>query len=125
MNWPIVALKNVAPYATSETRLNPSEPVWHLTLDQIESGTGYINEKKIAPASSASSSTYVFDEKNVLYSKLRPYLNKVVCPDEPGTATTELVPLKPDQAILDRRFLTYYLRSPRFVQFASAAVAGG
>lgn len=66
----------------------------------------------------------MFNEDNVLYSKLRPYLNKVVCPQEAGIATTELVPLKPRSEIIDRVYLTYYLRSPDFVRFASATVAG-
>jgi type I restriction enzyme S subunit len=98
--------------------------VWHLTLDQIESGTGRIVDKQIAPASAAGSSTYVFDSGNVLYSKLRPYLNKVVRPAEAGIATTQLVPLRPQPRVLCPEFLAYYLRSPRFVAFASGCVAG-
>jgi len=66
----------------------------------------------------------VFDEDNVLYSKLRPYLNKVVCPDRPGIATTELVPLRPQLNKLDKRYLCYYLRSPRFVSFITGQVSG-
>jgi hypothetical protein len=37
----------------------------------------------------ASNSTHAFTTDHVLYSKLRPNLNKVVCPDEPGICTTE------------------------------------
>ena len=72
----------------------------------------------------AGTSTNVFDDGNVLYSKLRPYLNKVICPTEPGIATTELVPLRPRKDLLDRRYLTYYLRSNHFLGFANVAVAG-
>jgi type I restriction enzyme S subunit len=93
-------------------------------LDQIESHTGNIVNKKIAPASAAGTSTNVFDDGNVLYSKLRPYLNKVLCPTEPGIATTELVPLRPRKDLLERRYLTYYLRSNHFLGFANVAVAG-
>ncbi|HPN35995.1 MAG TPA: restriction endonuclease subunit S [bacterium] len=93
-------------------------------MDQIESHTGNIVNKKIAPASAAGTSTNVFDDGNVLYSKLRPYLNKVLCPTEPGIATTELVPLRPRKDLLERRYLTYYLRSNHFLGFANVAVAG-
>ncbi len=103
---------------------SPDEPVWHLTLDQVESHTGNIVNKKIAPASTAGTSTNVFDDGNVLYSKLRPYLNKVICPTEPGIATTELIPLRPRKDLLDRHYLTYYLRSKHFLGFANVAVAG-
>lgn len=124
MKWPRVPLKEIAPAQTPNIRFSPDEPVWHLTLDQIESHTGNIVNKKIAPASTAGTSTNVFDDGNVLYSKLRPYLNKVLCPTEPGIATTELVPLRPRKDLLDRRYLTYYLRSNHFWGFATVAVAG-
>jgi len=124
MKWMRASLKDVAPSEASTLCFAPSDEVWHLNLDQIESDTGNIVNKKVAPASESGSSTYVFDQTNVLYSKLRPYLNKVVCPDEPGIATSELVPLKPNPFVLDRRYLTYYLRSREFLNFANVAVAG-
>jgi len=124
MKWPTEPIRKVAPAEASLIRFSPTDVVWHLTLDQIESNTGYIINKKTVLASEAGTSTYVFDEGNVLYSKLRPYLNKVVCPTEPGIATTELVPLRPRPEVLDRRFLTYYLRSRHFLAFANTAVAG-
>lgn len=124
MSWTTARLKDIAPSQASGRRFFPDESVWHLTLDQIESNTGQIVNKQIKPAGEAGNSTCVFDEENVLYSKLRPYLNKVVCPQEAGIATTELVPLKPRPEIIDRDYLTYYLRSPDFVRFASATVAG-
>ncbi len=95
-----------------------------MNLDQIEADTGNIVNKKIAPACEAGSSTFNFDSGNVLYSKLRPYLNKVVRPSECGVATTELVPLRPVQSVLDADFLKYYLRSGAFVRFASQFVSG-
>ena len=95
-----------------------------LTLDQIESGTGNIINKNYLPAKDASVSSQTFDEGNVLYSKLRPYLNKVFLPNESGYATTELVPLRPNEKILDRKFLYYFLRSAPFLAFASQNVAG-
>lgn len=78
----------------------------------------------MAPVSEAGTSTHGFDERHVLYSKLRPYLNKVVLPDEKGLATTELVPMLPDPLRLDRKYLAYYLRSKSFVDWVSSQVAG-
>ena len=60
----------------------------------------------------------------MLFSKLRPYLNKVVCPNGKGYATTELVPLRPKQDKLNKTFFTYLLRSDQFVQFAND-ISGG
>lgn len=98
--------------------------VWQLNLDRVEAQSGRILEKQRVPAETASSSTHFFDSRHVLYSKLRPYLNKVVLPDELGVATTELVPMLPDPNRLDRKYLVYYLRSKFFVDWVSQQVAG-
>src|SRR5690606_10552099 len=101
-----------------------SDEVWTLNLDQVEANTGKVLGKIMAPVSEAGTSTHGFDERHVLYSKLRPYLNKVVLPDERGLATTELVPMLPDPLRLDRKYLAYYLRSKNFVDWVSSQVAG-
>lgn len=124
MTWATAALRQIAPPSTAEIKFAPADRVWSLSLDQIESGTGIVPEKRYVQAEEAGSSTFYFDTGNVLYSKLRPYLNKVVLPDEPGIATTELIPLRPKKDILDARFLAYYLRSQGFVNQASHQTAG-
>lgn len=124
MTWPLVKLGDVAPARATKNTFSESEEVWTLNLDQVESGTGKVIKKIAMPISEIGSSTHGFDERHVLYSKLRPYLNKVVLPDSRGLATTELVPLLPDPERLDREYLAYYLRSKRFVDWVSAQVAG-
>lgn len=124
MNWPTATLGQIAPSSSADRMFSPADRVWSLSLDQIESGTGEVLEKRYVQAESAGSSTFNFDTDNVLYSKLRPYLNKVVLPDEPGIATTELIPLRPNKEVVDARFLAYYLRSQGFVDQASRHVAG-
>jgi type I restriction enzyme S subunit len=98
--------------------------VWNLNLDQIESGTGRILAKQIVPVDGLGSSTFSFEAGTVLYSKLRPYLNKVIVADEDGVATTELVPLRCNPEKLLPEYLAYYLRSPEFLGFANVVVAG-
>ena len=61
----------------------------------------------------------------VLYSKLRPYLNKVTVPDGYGYATTELVGMKPDETVLNKYFLFNLLRGDQFVAYANGLSAGG
>lgn len=91
--WKTAKIKDVAPEMPSKEQL--SGKIWLLNLDMIESNTGRIIEKVYEDVENALS-VQSFDEGNVLFSKLRPYLNKVVIPDEPGMATTELVPLRPE-----------------------------
>lgn len=123
MIWNAAPLRLVAPPRASQLSIS-DDNVWLLSLDQIESGTGCVVKKRYSNAKTAGTSTFAFDEGNVLYSKLRPYLNKVVVPDELGFATTELVPLRPDPKIITRRYLAYYLRSAAFVNQASHFVSG-
>lgn len=98
--------------------------VWNLNLDQIEPDSGRVLEKHFVPRSRLGPSTYPFETGTVLYSKLRPYLNKVVIAEEDGFATTELVPLRCDPKKIIPAYLAYFLRSPEFLGFAKTLVAG-
>lgn len=119
--WNTGKIKDVAPEIPSKEQL--SGEVWLLNLDMIESNTGKIIEKFYENVENALS-VQAFDKGNVLFSKLRPYLNKVVIPDEPGLATTELVPLRPDPSVLHKILLSYLLRGDQFVNYAND-IAGG
>ena len=62
------------------------------------------------------SNTFKFDSRHVLYSKLRPYLNKVALPDFSGRCSTELIPLLPTD--VDRIYLAWLLRLPETADYA-------
>jgi type I restriction enzyme S subunit len=98
--------------------------VWNLNLDQIESNTGRVLHKHRVKSESVGSSTHPFLADTVLYSKLRPYLNKVVLADEAGIATTELVSVRCNPEKLLPKYISYFLRSPEFLSFANTVVAG-
>ena len=119
--WKTSKIKDVAPESPSKETVDGR--AWLLNLDMIESNTGKVIEKVYEDSENALS-VQPFDEGNVLFSKLRPYLNKVVIPDEPGLATTELVPLRPKGDILNKIFFSHLLRGDQFVNFAND-IAGG
>jgi type I restriction enzyme S subunit len=112
--------------ATSRKQAQPKVPdtVWNLNLDQIESHSGRVISKNIVKTSDLGPSTYAFEQRTVLYSKLRPYLNKVVVADQDGFATTELVPLRCDTSKATPEYISHFLRSPDFLRFATNVVAG-
>lgn len=119
---PVQKMNNVAPICQYDGSFE--ESVWLLNLDMVESQTGRIINYNIVSKDEIGGSVCTFDENNVLYSKLRPYLNKVVIPDGKGYATSELVPLRPDPKIINRIYLAYLLRSNEFVEMIKEKVAG-
>ena len=101
-----------------------SNNVWLLNLDMIEQQSGKIIQYHFVEKNSINSSTIQFDTDTVLYSKLRPNLNKVVLPDKDGYATSEILPLKPDLSVLIKEYLVYFLRSSYFVNYICTKVSG-
>lgn len=100
------------------------EQHWLLNLDMVEQQTGRIIAYNYVDADELDGSIIQFDTDAVLYSKLRPNLNKVVLPEQPGFATSEMLPLVPDTAVLTREYLTCFLRSDSFVTWAVSKTAG-
>ena len=121
--WPTKSLKEVAPEYSPT--LPEADLYWWLNLDMIETYSGRLLEKVMATPEEIGNSTSTFDESMVLYSKLRPYLNKVFVPDDRGYATTELVGMKPDSKILNKYFLFNLLRGDQFVAYANGLSSGG
>ncbi len=75
------------------------------------------------PAGSMKSSAVRFEAGDVLYGRLRPYLNKVYRPDFRGLCSAEFI-VFPDCPPLDARFLQYRLNAADFMRFASSLNAG-
>lgn len=121
-HWKTEFMNDVAPSNNYDGIID--EDVWLLNLDMIESQTGRIIEYRYVKKKDINNSTCSFDTSNVLYSKLRPYLNKVVIPDRAGYATSELIPLQPDKTKLNRDYFAFMLRSDEFVSLINEKVAG-
>lgn len=120
--WTRVPIGEIAPAKSLSVPAEDAE-VWNLSLEDIESGSGRVIRRQICRVNELGSSKCAFDARHVLYSKLRPYLNKVVVPEGFGVGTSELIPLLP-RGDLDREFLAFYLRSPDFLSFANANTRG-
>lgn len=97
---------------------------WLLNLDMVEQQTGRVIEYNYVNEENLKGSIVQFDIENVLYSKLRPNLNKVVLPQKDGFSTSELLPLRPDASVLNKDYLAAFLRSDSFVTWAVSKTAG-
>lgn len=121
--WKAEQMNDIAPTVNYTGDFDDDE-VWLLNLDMVESQTGRILDYLIVSEEEVGNSTCTFDTSNVLYSKLRPYLNKVVIPNRCGYATSELVPLQPVASKINREYLAFLLRSDEFVNMINEKVAG-
>ena len=92
-------------------------------VENISAGTGIVNFNTSSRIGNQKSTAFRFDERHVLYAKLRPYLNKVATPGFAGRCSTELVPLLPRDGI-DRDFLAHLLRRQETVEFVTVSVTG-
>jgi len=74
-------------------------------------------------AGTMRSSAVHFQPSDVLYGRLRPYLNKVFCPDFEGLCSAEFI-VFPQSEHHNSKFIQYLLNSADFVSFASLLNAG-
>jgi type I restriction enzyme S subunit len=64
-----------------------------------------------------------FAAGDVLYARLRPYLNKVCAPDFEGVASTEFMVFRPSEVLVPK-LLLYLLNRPAFVAYANQNAEG-
>ena len=94
-----------------------AEDAWILDLEDIEKDTGTVLKKVTKDQRNSVSTKHKFHSGQVLYSKLRPYLNKVVLSDADGYCTSEILPLEFKNCVLPE-YARYYLMSGTFIAYA-------
>ena len=95
-----------------------AEDAWILDLEDIEKDTGMVLKKVTKAQRNSVSTKHKFHSGQVLYSKLRPYLNKVVLSDADGYCTSEILPLEFKNCVLPE-YARYYLMSGTFIAYAN------
>jgi type I restriction enzyme S subunit len=86
--------------------------------ENIESHSGKLVNVKSAGEKGLISGNYAFDENDILYSKIRPALNKVATPTFKGICSAEIYPVRPADGRLIRNYLFYLLLSQDFLNYA-------
>jgi type I restriction enzyme S subunit len=95
-------------------REHPDLP--YIGMDSIEPHT--MKLLGTVPSSTMKSAAVHFKPGDVLYGRLRPYLNKVITADFEGLASAEFIPLTTASGVLPR-LIQYRLNSADFVSYAS------
>ena len=119
-SWGVCCLGEVCDYGncTNVDTKDIPETAWILDLEDIEKDTGKVLQKLTLKERSSASTKHLFHKGQVLYSKLRPYLNKVVLADDDGYCTSEILPLEFSDCILPE-YVKFYVMSPAFLRYAN------
>ena len=95
----------------------------YIGVENIEKETGRILKVEKVSDSNIKSSKNYFTRDDVLYSRIRPNLNKVALPDFDGLVSSEVFVINCGSEI-NKFFLTYILRSKKFVTYAMLNSSG-
>ena len=112
-SWKWVKLGDCTGYAQTKDKVSPKDitgDMWSLDLEDIQKDTGAILVITKASERKISGDKVKFHKGQVLYSKLRPYLKKILIAPDDGICTPELVPF--DTYLIDENYIAYVLRSP-------------
>ncbi len=90
----------------------------HVGAGNIVSQEGALVNLKTSREESLISGKFLFDDSMVLYSKIRPYLMKVVRPDFSGLCSADIYPLTPNLYEITRSYLFHLLLSKSFTDYA-------
>mgnify|MGYP001060735176 CR=1 FL=1 len=92
----------------------------HIGINSIEKETGNILSYRTIKEDSVISGKYLFTSDHIIYSKIRPNLNKVALPGFKGLCSADAYPILPKKERCNRIFLSYTMRSPIFLDYILA-----
>ncbi|EAW5782974.1 restriction endonuclease subunit S, partial [Salmonella enterica] len=125
MGWEWTRLGSISNYGFCD-KAEPEDvtpETWILELEDIEKVTSKLINKVTFAERPFKSSKNRFSQGDVLYGKLRPYLDKVIVANEPGVCTTEIIPITSYGNIYPE-FLRLLLKAPNFIIYANSSTHG-
>jgi len=117
-NWPIAGFNEFATIdanMTSDYEKYADYP--HIGIDSIEKDTGTLRGYRTVAQDGVISGKYIFGPQHIIYSKIRPNLNKVALPTFEGLCSADSYPILPKKGKCNRVFLAYNMRSKFFLDY--------
>ena len=119
--WPIVGFKECADIDTNMIHnFEGYEDYPHIGINCIEKETGRLIGYRTIVEDGVISGKYLFTPKHIIYSKIRPNLNKVALPDFKGLCSADAYPILVKSEICNREYFGYTLRSKYFLDYILA-----
>lgn len=110
-HWEVDRIKDISKLRTDKTS-EKSEVEDYIELEDMSQWTGKI--LSFRSTIEVESSVTLFEEGDVLFGKLRPYLAKYALADREGKCTGEILAIFPER--VHGSFLKYYLGSSNFIK---------
>ena len=123
--WVWVRLGQISTYAETKKKVKPenvSPTTWGLDLEDIEKGGRILNKRSVEERK-AIGEKVVFSKGDILYSKLRPYLQKILVAPDNGICTSEIVPFRVFNGI-DPFYIALFLKSPDVDSYVNSSTFG-
>jgi len=119
MGWEVVKLASVIKIDAPMVQPNTPEyeNLYLIGSDRISKNTGKILLAKTAKEDNVISKKFLFDDRYVLYSKIRPYLNKVAIANFRGLCSADMYPLRPIEDKMNKEFLWQLLLAKHFLKY--------
>jgi type I restriction enzyme S subunit len=126
VNVPIVELAKVCRMDRQTTSAVDaiSRGLEFVGMEHVDPDTGRIAVGNGSRTGEGKGRAFLFDDRHVLFGKLRPYLRKIAIPQAKGCSSTELVPLLPDSTRLDRDYLFHWVRRNQVIDILMAKNTG-
>lgn len=119
--WPIVGFNECADIDTNMIHnFEGYEDYPHIGINCIEKETGRLIGYRTIAEDGVISGKYLFTPKHIIYSKIRPNLNKVALPDFKGLCSADAYPILVKSEICNREYFGYTLRSKYFLDYILA-----
>ena len=120
-NWQIKNFKECAKIDTNMVKdFEKYADYPHIGIDSIEKETGKLSGYRTVKEDNVISGKYLFTPEHIIYSKIRPNLNKVAMPDFYGVCSADAYPILVDKEICSKEFFTYVLRSDFYLSYILA-----
>ena len=119
--WKIVGFKECADIDTNMIHdFKGYENYPHIGIDSIEKETGKLIGYRTIAEDGVISGKYLFTSAHIIYSKIRPNLNKVAMPDFEGLCSADAYPILVKKDVCNREYFGYILRSKYFLDYVLA-----
>ena len=119
--WKVVQLKEIASLRRENVRPEDNQDLHFVGLEHIDSGESIL--KRWGDASKTKSAKNRFYPNDVLYGKLRSYLDKAVIAEMEGICSTDILVFTVNSETAPK-FLVYLLHTQAFVNHAVATSTG-